>query len=236
MPSLLGNPTISTKTSLFRQKKSFIKISSSTTTSTATATIDIYTQPQIEMETQTLPEIKPNLYDVSVEAFEESELILSNNTLNSINTINDNYLINLANKKYDNIPNDFNNYMKLYDYINQIRNQSNNINFKVFLTITINSLKGAVEAHSLYSQNKNLTKKIETLNKKIDTFNTQKNITSVTNATGTLAMEKTFTMTPLFSHYIQVYGMPEYGEGFDPEKLSNIMNILNEQNIDPYES
>lgn len=229
MPSLLGNPTISTKTSLFRQKRlPIIKIKASTTTSTAT--IDLY--PQIEMETQT----RPIMYDASIEAFEENELILSNNTFNSINTINDDYLINLANKKYDNIPKDFNNYIKLYDYINKIRNQSNNINFKVFLNITINSLKGAVEAHSLYSQNKNLTKSIETLNKTIDTFNTQKNIANVTNATGTLTMEKTFTMTPLFSHYIQTYGLPDYGEGFDPEKLSNIMNILNEQNIDTYEN
>ena len=233
MPSLLGNPTMSTKTSLFRQKRlPIIKIKASTTTSTttSTATIDLY--PQIEMETQT----RPIMYDASIEAFEENELILSNNTFNSINTINNDYLINLANKKYDNIPKDFNNYIKLYDYINKIRNQSNNINFKVFLNITINSLKCAVEAHSLYSQNKNLTKSIETLNRTIDTFNTQKNITNVTNATGTLTMEKTFTMTPLFSHYIQTYGLPDYGEGFDPEKLSNIMNILNEQNIDPYEN
>ena len=233
MPSLLGNPTMSTKTSLFRQKRlPIIKIKASTTSSTAT--IDLY--PQIEMETQTQLDIKPVMYDASIEAFEENELILSNNTFNSINTINDDYLINLANKKYDNIPKDFNNYIKLYDYINKIRNQSNNINFKVFLNITINSLKGAVEAHSLYSQNKNLTKSIETLNKTIDTFNTQKNIANVTNATGTLTMEKTFTMTPLFSHYIQTYGLPDYGEGFDPEKLSNIMNMLNEQNIDPYEN
>ena len=223
MPSLLGNPTMSTRTSLFRQKRiPIIKIK------TSTATIDVSTEAYEPISTQT----RPIMYDASIEALEENELILSNNTFNSINIINDNYLINLANKKYDNIPKDFNNYIKLYDYINKIRNESNNINFKVFLNITINSLKGAVEAHTLYSQNKNLTKSIETLNKTIDTFNTQKNISNVTNATGTLTMEKTFTMTPLFSQYIETYGLPEYGEGFDPEKLSNIMNILNEDNID----
>lgn len=223
MPSLLGNPTMSTRTSLFRQKRiPIIKIK------TSTATIDVSTEAYEPISTQT----RPIMYDASIEAFEENELILSNNTFNSIKIINDNYLINLANKKYDNIPKDFNNYIKLYDYINKIRNESNNINFKVFLNITINSLKGAVEAHTLYSQNKNLTKSIETLNKTIDTFNTQKNISNVTNATGTLTMEKIFTMTPLFSEYIKTYGLPEYGEGFDPEKLSNIMNILNEDNID----
>ena len=73
MPSLLGNPTMSTKTSLFRQKRlPIIKIKASTTSSTAT--IDLY--PQIEMETQT----RPVMYDASIEAFEENELILSNNT------------------------------------------------------------------------------------------------------------------------------------------------------------
>ena len=54
-------------------------------------------------------------------------------------------------------------------------------------------------------------------------------------ATGTLAMEKVFNLTPLFSYYINTYGLPEYGKGFDPERLSNILNILNENGINPYE-
>ena len=65
MPSLLGNPTMSTKTSLFRQKRlPIIKIKASTTSSTAT--IDLY--PQIEMETQTQLDIKPVMYDASIDS------------------------------------------------------------------------------------------------------------------------------------------------------------------------
>lgn len=165
----------------------------------------------------------------------EKDLKLSNVIVSSLNTIDENYVSKLANKDYQSIPQDFENYINLYDIINKVKINIKNKNIQTFLNITMGSLKGAVEAYSLYSQNKNLTLNNNILNEKLNQISTGENLTiSSSAATGTLAMEKVFNLTPLFSYYINTYGLPEYGKGFDPERLSNILNILNENGIDPY--
>ena len=165
----------------------------------------------------------------------EKDLKLSNLIVSSLNTIDENYISKLANKDYQSIPQDFENYINLYDIINKVKTKIKNKNIQTFLNITMGSLKGAVEAHSLYSQNINLTLNNNILTEKLNQISSGENITSTSAATGTLAMEKVFNLTPLFSYYINTYGLPEYGKGFDPERLSNILNILNENGIDPYE-
>ena len=262
--SIFGRPTISNKVSLFRQKyqpiiPKIVQISSYTDTETP-ITIDsysytdplyktdsytytdplyktdsyTYTDPLYKTDSYTYTE-KINKNDASTEAYNENDISIPINLMSSLNTINTNYISNLASKKYESIPTEFNNYLQLYNIVNTFANETTNNNFKTFLDITLGSLKGAVETYSLYSRNIDLTNNNNILTNRIEEItrgvNKQK---TISNVTGQLSMQKTFTIAPLFSHYISTYGMPEYGEGFDPEKLSNILTILNENGIDPY--
>jgi hypothetical protein len=73
------------------------------------------------------------------------------------------------------------------------------------------------------------------LQKKIDEILSGKNEQqAMSNTTGQFTATQTFVLAPLFSYYIVMYGMPAYGVGFDPVKLSIISNILTENGIDPY--
>jgi hypothetical protein len=47
-------------------------------------------------------------------------------------------------------------------------------------------------------------------------------------------LKKTFTLLPLYSYYISLFGIPEEGNGFDLNKIQMIKTILETNNINPY--
>ncbi len=212
--SIFGRPTSTNKVSLFRQKYQPII-------------------PKIVQISSYTGEISKN--DASTEAYNEYDITIPEDIISSLDIINTKYISNLASKKYESIPKEFNNYLQLYNIVNTFANETPNNNFKTFLNITLGSLKGAVEVYSLFNQNIDLTNNNNILTNKMNEVLRGENIhRPISNVTGKLSMQKSFTISPLFSYYIATYGMPEYGAGFDPDKLSNILNILNENGIDPY--
>jgi hypothetical protein len=97
------------------------------------------------------------------------------------------------------------------------------------------ALEGAVAAYAINNENISYQIKNSVLNKQIESILSDKNaVVHLDNATGGYQAAKSFTLVPLYSYYITVYGLPAYGVGFDPNKLALINNILLANNINPY--
>lgn len=153
---------------------------------------------------------------------------ISRELTNSIRVINNEYISNLLNKNYQSIPSDYNKYLNLYNsLLNELEKTKDN-NIKILINMTLSGLKASLDSYSLYNENQNLVKSNEILNNKIEEVLSNKNEKNViSNTTGQIEINKTFELAPLFSKYIEVYGMPEFGEGFNEIKLNEIRKILN---------
>jgi hypothetical protein len=130
----------------------------------------------------------------------------------------------LAEKEYEKISTHYEKYIHLLSVLRSIKT----IDPKIMLLIQIaqNTLIGSMNTVSLYSQFTYNEVMILKLNKQIDDILSNKNVIKVMNsANGLISMAKTFTLSPLFSNYIFIYGMPAYGDGFDPVKLTFLKNI-----------
>ncbi len=164
------------------------------------------------------------------------ELDFDDEMIRSLHEINERYLENLANKNYSAIPEEFEDYLRLYDTVLSFQRTRTNDNLVLLFDITLNGLKGSVESYSLFTQNISLALNNSVLEKRIEDILSGKNeAQAMSTATGTLTMTKTFVLAPLFSYYIVIFGMPAEGAGFDPKKLSTVLDILNENGIDPYD-
>ena len=76
------------------------------------------------------------------------------------------------------------------------------------------------------------------LNKKNDDILSGKNeVKAIGGCTsGKLSISKTFKLSPIYSYYIHLYGMPAYGVGFDATKLSLLSSIMKKYGMDPFKS
>jgi len=133
------------------------------------------------------------------------------------------------------MPSSIETYLSLYKSISQQELSTGAGNLKNLLTMIEYALKGATTAYALNNENIGYTIKNAALQKQIDDILSNKNVITTTgDATGGYAASKSFTLIPLYSYYILVYGLPAQGAGFDPNKLSLINNALVKNNINPY--
>jgi len=73
------------------------------------------------------------------------------------------------------------------------------------------------------------------LNNKIQDILTNKNEQfALDNTNKKYSLQKTFTLAPIYSYYITIFGLPEKGDGFDPIKIQSLLAILQKHNINPY--
>jgi predicted DNA-binding protein YlxM (UPF0122 family) len=139
------------------------------------------------------------------------------------------YSLFLAEKKYEKISTYYEKYISLMSILLSINTKDPKIS--LLLRIVEDTLTGSINAISLYSHFTYNEIMILKLNKQIDDILSNKNVLKAMNgATGLITMTKTFKMSPLLSNYIYLYGMPAYGEGFDPIKLSFLKNISTNYN------
>jgi hypothetical protein len=118
--------------------------------------------------------------------------------------------------------------------INAIASNKNS-NLRLLFQIAQDGLAGAVHCRGHATENAELNIRILMLNKKIEDILSGKNeVKAVGNASGKISVTKTFKLAPLYSYYIHLYGMPAYGVGFDPSKLSLLVTILQKYGINPY--
>jgi hypothetical protein len=142
----------------------------------------------------------------------------------------------MSNRTYENIPTDFVDYLRLYQLVTRVLNTNrSNTSLAVLLQITLDGLTGALNSYGLNTTNVELEVQNVYLQGTIEEMLSQQNVqTTYTNTSGTLDMTKTLVLAPLFVYYIQLYGVPEPGAGFDPGKLSIVLNALENNGIDPY--
>lgn len=152
-------------------------------------------------------------------------LCLLSDISNSLVLIQEQYINNVVNKNYDNIPS-FNNYLYLYETItNEIQNTTNN-SIKLLLMITLGSLQTSNQAQILYEENAFLQESKEALEKQLEDILSNKNENYAFSTEGQYNLSQDYILAPLFTKYIQTYGLPAYGEGFDPDKLLIIKSTM----------
>jgi len=161
---------------------------------------------------------------------------LTSSYLSILRIIETQYGANMANKTYESIPADYLQFTSLVDNLKIIQSKTNNSTLSLLLKIAEDTLIGAVNSYTLYGDNLILQVDKSFLEKQVNDILTDKNTKTVENtfSYSNLSVQKTFKLAAVFNYYIMIYGLPAQGVGFDPVKISFLVNILTEKGIDPY--
>jgi hypothetical protein len=166
---------------------------------------------------------------------ESSDLDFSSTMVTSIETIDTQYTSRMANRQYADIPTDLNQSLVLHDEVTRKYEAATNTNLRTLLQITLDGLNGSINGYALYTQHLTMTIKNSLLEQRIADILSGKNEKEVMADTcGQFTITKTFTFAPLFSYYIAAFGLPQFGVGFNKDKLSLMLQILTSAGIDPY--
>ena len=96
--------------------------------------------------------------------------------------------------------------------------------------ITLGSLQTSNQAHILHEENSLLQASNKTLEKQIEEILSNKSTNRAFTTEGQYNITQDYTLTPIFKEYIKQYGLPAYGEGFDPDKLLIIKSKITNTN------
>jgi hypothetical protein len=164
-----------------------------------------------------------------------SQMTFNMETYEALKAVQEFYTWNLANKEYAKIPTDYNKFLRLYYIITGQLKKVSNKSLKLLFQITEEGLQGAMNAYGLNYTNIELTIENASLKKQIDDILSGRNKKHAFHSSGGhFTLKKSFTLAPLFSYYIMLYGMPDPGVGFDQDKLAVLLNILEKNCINPY--
>jgi len=166
-----------------------------------------------------------------------SNITISNIELESLIAIQRLYTAHLANKTYTNIPVSFTQYLKLREIANVgVTKYSKNKALSILFQITVDGITGAINAYGLNTLNTETQIQNIYLQGVLEEIINGVNVTKAFDLnTGTLAMNQTFEIAPLFRYYISLYGVPDPTVGFDPVKLSLVLTAMENSGIDPYQ-
>jgi len=143
----------------------------------------------------------------------------------------------LADRNYQLVPTDYERFIELYNLLIAISEKTTNPNMLLLLKLSVDALEGAVNAYNLYGQTLSLQiDKINIQNRLADVLsNKNEQIAEIPSQTqGQLSITQTFTLAPVFNYYILIFGIPVYGVGFDPSKISFLVGVLSSMGINPY--
>lgn len=142
----------------------------------------------------------------------------------ALQQIYDLYALMLAQKKYENLPK---NYTQYIDLLNQLKAiQINDPQLRLLIDVAENALVGSVNVGALYTNYAYNEIKVALLNKRIKEILSDKNSKqTASNVSGQFTATQMFTLSPIFSYYIYLYGIPEFGVGFDPMKMSFVRSL-----------
>ena len=161
---------------------------------------------------------------------------LTTSYINILKIIESQYGRNMADKTYEYIPSNYQEYTLLVSNIKTIQTKTTNSTLTLLLKIAEETLIGAVNSYAIYGDNIILTVDKAYLEKRVDDILSDKNTGVIENTFrySNMSVTKTFTLAAVFNYYIMIYGLPEQGVGFDPVKISFLSNILTQRGIDPY--
>lgn len=149
--------------------------------------------------------------------------------------IENNYVEKMAQRKYLEIPDSLPDYLFLNDSMLKAISQERNTNLKLLFQTVRDGLDGAINSKISYIQHIECELQVLGLNKTIEDILSGKNeINAFGDVCGGVSINRMVRLKPLYSNYIYLYGMPAFGVGFDPAKLSLIATILQKNGIDPY--
>jgi len=147
------------------------------------------------------------------------------------------YGANMASKNYEDIPNNYDDqYVQLYESLQTLQAQTTNNDISLLLKIAEKTLVGAVNSYTIHGENVLLRVDKTTLETRVSELLNKVNVENVNDAESdsNLGVVRSFRLAPVYNYYIMIYGMPASGVGFDPGKLSFLVDILTEKGIDPY--
>ena len=136
--------------------------------------------------------------------------------------------------KYD--TNSYDKYVTLYFVLYKVLERTIDPNLKLLFKITQEALLGAMNSYAIYGNNLFLKLENNNLQNQINDILSKKNekVVELANATGQLNITKSFKLASVFNNYILIYGLPQYGVGFDPVKIAFLADLLRNKGIDPY--
>lgn len=146
------------------------------------------------------------------------------------------YGANMSSKQYEAIPNNYDKYIQLYEALQELQAQTTNADLTLLLQIAEHTLVGAVNSYTIYGENILLRVDKTTLENRVSELLNKVNVETVNDGetTSTLSLTRSFRLAAVYNYYIMIYGMPASGTGFDPVKISFLVDILTEKGIDPY--
>jgi hypothetical protein len=146
------------------------------------------------------------------------------NQVNVLQTIYDQYVTLLADRTYEKIPSNYQAYITLLNQVKAINVQDYKLQTLIY--IVENGLVGSMNASNLYQRFAYDEIKVGLLNKRIREILSDKNVKeTISSTSGQFSATKTIKLSPIFSYYIYLYGMPAFGVGFDPAKLAFIKSL-----------
>ena len=155
---------------------------------------------------------------------------LGEGQMNIVRKIHELYTLMLASRKYEKIPADYDQYV---DLLTQLTDMSASVSapiMQLMMNIVEKTLIGCMNVISVYEINLYNELQVLLLNTRINDILSDKNKKHVVgdsdNVSGHIAVQKTFTLSKIYSYYIYLYGMPEFGVGFDVDKLKFLRNSL----------
>jgi len=151
-------------------------------------------------------------------------------SIEHLNELQNKYTNHLASKSYSLIQNDLLEYSDLYTNISKIELNSTQKNMKLLLKISLHGLTGAINAFHLNKKNIELNLENMILKSKVKTMLSNKNNRSVTEMESNMSIVKKFTLAPLYSYYIVLFGVPD--NGFEPDKINQIISFMKKYNVD----
>jgi len=161
---------------------------------------------------------------------------IDNTFINVLKVIETMYGSNMANKTYEQIPNNYDQYALLLKAVRDQQAITTNTDLALLYKIAEETLVGAVNSYTIYGENALLRVDKATLEKRVQDLISQVNVTNIANPTSTSSMgiTQTVKLAAVYNYYIMLYGMPESGVGFDPVKITFLVDILNNNGINPY--
>jgi hypothetical protein len=164
----------------------------------------------------------------------QQELQFGAELTNALKIIESDYVHKMATGKYMEIPESFPTFLSLNDTLLDAISKQKNTNLQLLFRIARDGMDGALNSKTIFSNNTEYEVRVLMLNNKIDEILSGKNeVNAFTSATGNISIEKTFKLSPLYSYYIKLYGMPAYGVGFEAAKLSLLSTILTKYGVIP---
>ena len=162
----------------------------------------------------------------------QQELQFSAPIIQALNVIESNYVEKMARRKYLEIPDSMFDYISLNDTMLAAIAKQKNTNLRLLFQIATDGMAGALHSKTLSADNTDLNFQVLMLNTKVEDILSGKNeVKALGENSGEFVITKTFKLSPLYSYYIYLYGMPAYGVGFDVTKLSLLRTIMTKYGI-----